>query len=269
MKKIILFAILISFQTGLSAQNGHFANVNGIKLYYEIYGEGKPLVLLHYFTGSHTAWDPWVDSLSNDYQLIIPDLRGHGNSTNPTHIFRHEDSAKDIYALMDELKIEKFKAMGMSSGGMTLIHMATLDSTKISSMIIIGATTFFPEQARKIMTAVQYETEDKEWIDYLHTIHPGGETQIRDLQKQFREMAQTYDDMNFSTPYLAQIKCPTLIIHGDRDRFFPINIPTDAYKAIPNSYLWIVPNGGHLPNTNELWSDQFLKVSKLFLSGEL
>ena len=111
MKKIILLSLFVLLQYELPAQNGNYADVNGVKIYYETYGNGQPLVLLHYFSGSHKLWEQWKDSLSKDYKLIIPDLRGHGNSTNPSKEFRHDDSAKDIYALMDYLAIKKFKAI--------------------------------------------------------------------------------------------------------------------------------------------------------------
>lgn len=269
MKKIILLTLFVLLQNGLSAQNGSYANVNGVKLYYETYGKGQPLVLLHFFTGSHKVWEPWIDSLSQDYQLIIPDLRGHGNSNNPSKKFRHKDSAKDIYALMDELKIKEFKAIGTSSGGMTLIHMATMDSTRIDAMILIGGTIFFDDQYRELVKGVTYETYPKESLSNMRTHHPDGDEQIKMLLDQFRAHAFTYDDMNFTSPYLSLIKCPTLIIHGDRDKYFQIDIPVEMYKAIPNSFLWIFPNGGHLPNWKALWSDKFLEVSKLFFSEKL
>ena len=113
MKKIVHLGLFVLLSNGLFAQNGNYAKVNGVKIYYETYGEGQPLVLLHPFSGSHLMWEPWIDSLSQDYQLILPDLRGHGNSTNPTKIFRHNDSAKDMYALMDELDIENTDIDGM------------------------------------------------------------------------------------------------------------------------------------------------------------
>lgn len=268
MKKTILFTLLFLLHHVLFAQNDNYAEVNGVKLYYETLGEGHPLVLLHYLTGTHNAWDEWKDSLSQDYQLIIPDLRGHGESTNPSGKFRHDDSAKDVYALMDELGINEFKAMGMSSGGMTLIHMATMDSTRISSMILIGATTQFGNQARARMKDKKFENISEARLEHLRSIHPNGDEQITMIYDQWREMSFVYDDMNFTPPYLSQIKCPTLIIHGDRDDFFPVDIPVESYKAIPNSSLWIIPSGGHLPIWG-LWSDQFLKVSKRYLKGEL
>ena len=95
----------------MSDFQSQYADVNGIKIYYEIHGEGYPLVLLHGFTMSHEMWLPWVDDLSKDYQVILVDLRGHGRSTNPSNIFTHLQSAKDIYALMDVIGIAKFKGI--------------------------------------------------------------------------------------------------------------------------------------------------------------
>ena len=73
MKKIILLTLSVLFLSELIAQDGSYANVNGIRLYYEIQGDGEPLVLLHNFFTSHKVWEPWIDSLSIDFKLIIPD----------------------------------------------------------------------------------------------------------------------------------------------------------------------------------------------------
>ena len=268
MKKITLILLFLFFQNILFAQNGKYANVNGVKIYYETYGNGQPLVLLHYFSGSHKVWDQWVDSLSQDYKLIIPDLRGHGNSTNPSKKFIHKDVAQDIYDLMDHLDIGKFNAIGVSTGAMTLIHMATMDSTRIISMIIISGISYYPEQARQFVKNLTFESYSEEDLSWLRKHNPQGDDQIKMLIDQFRNQAFMYDDMNFTIPFLTQIKCPTLIIHGGKDEHFPIDIPVEMHGAIPNSYLWIIPNGGHLPIWEEIWSDQFLKVSKLFLADK-
>src|SRR6266542_388922 len=107
---------------------GHMAPVNGVEMYYEVHGQGGPadqrqalpLVLLHGFNGSSQVWKEFVPALAQQYQLIIPDLRGHGRSTNPAGQFTHRQSALDVFALLDHLKIDRFMAMGVSTGGMTL-----------------------------------------------------------------------------------------------------------------------------------------------------
>jgi len=269
MKVIILFSLFILIQNEVTAQNGNYAYVNGVKIYYETYGNGPPLVLLHPFSGSHKLWEQWKDSLSQDYLLITPDLRGHGNSTNPSNEFRHDDSAKDIYALMDKLDIKKFRAIGVSSGAGILIHMATMDSTRINSMILVGASSFISEQEREHVKNQTFESYSEEDLSWLREHSSKGDDQIKMLIDQFRSFAYSYDDMNFTPPYLSLIKCPTLIINGDDDEYYPVEIPVDMYKAIPNSRLWIIPKGGHLPIWQKLWSDQFLKVSKQFLVNKL
>jgi pimeloyl-ACP methyl ester carboxylesterase len=74
-----------------------------------------------------------------------------------------------------------------------------------------------------------------------------GGDQARELSAQFTALKDSYDDMNFTTPYLTTIKGRTLIVHGDRDIFFPVSIPVEMYQAILGSELWIVPRGGHVP----------------------
>ncbi len=269
MKRLILIFLALSVYTQTHAQEGNFANVNGVKIYYEVHGEGEPLVMLHGFTLNHTIWDQFVEDFSENFKVILVDLRGHGKSTNSSSIFTHKESAKDIYGLMDTLQIDTFKGVGFSSGGMALTHMATMDTTRIEAMVLIGSTSFFPEPAREILTSIDFETINKDWMNRLKQDHIGGEPQIRNIITQWKSVTNSYDDMNFTPPYLSTIKAQTLIIHGDRDPFFPVDIATTSYNSIPNSYLWIVPNFGHRAFDNvPLWADTFTNVVTQFFSGE-
>ena len=106
----------------------------------------------------------------------------------------------------------------------------------------------------------------------MKSIHPRGEDQIKMILTQWSNMPKNYDDMNFTAPYLSTISCPTFIIHGDRNPFFPVDIPVSIYKAVPNSYLWIVPNDGHIPvgiyDRKSIWSDVLYKTMDEFLGGK-
>lgn len=274
MKKIILAYIVLLSGITTNAQTGHYAEVNGTKIYYEMYGEGEPLLLLHGFTVSHIVWDDLVKDLSKNYKLIIPDLRGHGNSTNPSKIYTNKLSAKDMFGLMDYLNIDRFHAMGQSNGAIVLTYMATMDTSRISSLILAGAASFFPEQTVAPLKEMHYETIDSTWKSIMESYHPRGEEQIKMLLTQLRSLANDPEAINFTPPYLATIKCPTLIIHGDRDPYFSVDIPLISYKAIPNSYLWIVPNDGHFPagvglkGSNSIWTEVLLKVVVDFFGGK-
>jgi len=222
---------------------GHMASVNGIQMYYELQGQGTPLVLLHNFTGCTQFWQPFVADFGKEYQLVIADLRGHGRSTNPTNQYTERQSALDIFALLDQLEIDRFKAVGVSSGGMTLIHMATQQPARVEAMVLVGATSYAPEQARAIQ---REQAIDWDW-EILRQRHVYGDDQIQALLDQFHGFKDSYDDMNFTPPYLSTITAQTLIVQGDRDAFFPVSIPVEMYAAIPHAYLWIIPNGGHIP----------------------
>ena len=245
---------------------GHTASVNGIEMYYEISGSGPPLVLLHGFGGSGQNWNDLRNEYTKEYRVIVPDLRGHGRSTNPANQFTHRQSALDVYALLDKLEIRQFKAMGISTGGMTLIHMATQQPARAEAMVLIGATIYFPEQARVIMRRSTAESMTPQDWEQMRRVHKHGDEQIRALRNEFHNFKDSYDDMNFTPPYLATITARTLIVEGDRDQFFPVAIPVEMYRSIPHSYLWIVPNGGHVPIGEH--AAEFTRTTLAFLRGD-
>lgn len=252
---------------GQEPPQGRTLSLNGIQLYLEEEGEGPPLLLLHFFGGCGQIWQAHRERLSQHYHLVIPDLRGHGRSTNPSGLFTHRQAALDIFALLDALGIERVKAMGMSSGGMTLIHMATQKPERIEAMVLIGATAYFPAQARAIMEQSVPDRVPADEMEQMARCSSRGDAQTREVIGQFHRMKDSYDDMNFTEPYLGTITARTLIVHGDRDEFFPVSIPVEMYRAIPRSYLWIIPNGGHIPIFDEraaAFQDEALR----FLRGD-
>jgi len=230
---------------------GHFADVNGMEMYYETHGkpndERLPLFVLHGFSATSQAWKPRLPPFTEHFRVILPDLRGHGRSSNPSGEFTHRQSAQDILALADHLGVDRFMAMGSSTGGMTLIHAATRSPDRIEALVLVAATIYFPESAREIMRDSDPAKLTPEAIAQMRQTHLRSDDQVRDLRRQFYEFRNSYDDMNFTAPYLSTIQARTLIVHGDRDQFFPVEIPMQMYAYIPNSYLWILPNANHGP----------------------
>src|SRR5688500_4320449 len=223
------------------------ADVNGLQLFYRDNGEGTPLLLLHGFTGSGDDWRHVFGSPPAGYRTITPDLRGHGRSTNPSGVFRFADVARDIFALLDHLAIDRVTAIGMSAGANTLLHMATQQPDRISAMIHVSGTPRFPDQARAIMSAMTEETRgDVEWAD-MRTRHHHGDEQIRALWRHAREFGSDREDMNFTPRTLSSITARTLIVHGDRDPLYPVELAVALLLAIPTASLWVVPEGGHGP----------------------
>jgi len=230
-----------------TASRGNTIQINTIEMYYEEYGVGKPLVLLHGFGGCAQNWHPFTAELSEHYRLIVVDMRGHGYSTNPDNKFTHREAANDVYLLLEKLGIDHFSAMGMSSGGMTLLHMATSEPKRIDSMVLISTTSYFPDQARAIMRRASFNTMPKQVQEMYRECAKRGDEQIRQLITQFNALHENYDDINFSAQSLSTITARTLVVHGDRDNFFPVEISVSIYRSIPNAALWIIPGGDHVP----------------------
>lgn len=218
--------------------------VNDIEMYYEIHGQGEPLVMLHAFSLSGKMWEQFIPEYSKHFKLFVVDQRGHGQSTNPSKRFTHRQSATDVYTLLDKLGVNRFNALGYSSGAMTLVHMATQQPERIEKLVLIGPTTYFPKPCREIMAEMTAENiVDADWGYYRKIGYTDDQTKM--LRQQFHDMKDSFDDMNFTPPLMSTIKAKTLIIHGDRDEFFPVSIPVSMYESIPCSYLFVVPNFGH------------------------
>jgi pimeloyl-ACP methyl ester carboxylesterase len=224
------------------------AQINGMEMFYETDGSGEPLLLLHGGGGCHEDWvHAGRDQFLQEYALISPDARGHGQSTNPQKTITHRQCALDALALLDHLGIDKCKAIGLSMGGNILLHMATLQPDRIEAMVLVSATMYFPEQARAIMRQVSVENQPEAQWDTMRKRHKLGDDQIVALWEWQRGMKDSYDDMNFTPPSLATIEASSLIVYGDRDFIYPVEMAVEMYRAIPRAALWVVPNGGRGP----------------------
>ena len=151
----------------------------------------------------------------------------------------------------------------MSGGGNVLLHLATKQPERVKAMVLLSATPYFPAQARAIMRNYANSLPESQ-REFLRLRHPGGDTQINSILASTSTFADSYDDMNFTPPYLSTIQARTLIVQGDLDPLYPVEISVEMAKAIPQSSLWIVPNGGHVPVMGSRWNE-FLNMAAAFL----
>ena len=249
--RVQLFLFLIgTLATGAMAQNTAFTTyralpVNGISMAFRDIGNGPALLLLHGFTGTGEVWDPFLEDLSAAFRIIVPDLRGHGRSINPSGHFTHRELAFDLFNLLDQLGIDTLSAIGSSMGAMTLLHAATQQRERIKSMVLVGGSPYLPESARAIYRNYPPDSISEEELNWMSKKHMGGKVQVMQLMRQFHAYKDSYDDVNFTKPFLASIKSRTMIVQGDRDEFFPVDVAIEMYHSMPNSFLWVVPNAGH------------------------
>jgi pimeloyl-ACP methyl ester carboxylesterase len=226
---------------------GRTVRVDGAELWYREQGAGEPLVLLHGFLDCGSAWDPFVATLAERYRVIVVELRGHGRSTNPAGTFTMRQSAADVTALLDSLRLPRVHAMGISAGGMTLLHVATRQPERLRSLVLVGATTRFVDQTRAVIRGATRATIPAPVLAEFTKCASRGPAQVDELLAQFQALGRSRGDPDFSPADLARVTAPTLVVHGDRDEFFPVEIALGLYRGVRGSRLWVVPDGDHVP----------------------
>ena len=234
-------------------------DANGYRMHYGLFGDpaGEPLLWLHGWSGTGEDWKYIFKDPPTGFRLIGPDARGNGASTGfeGTHSFKQ--SARDAFALLDHLGVRRVKAIGLSGGGITLLHMATQQPERIDAMIAISAPPYFPEQARAIQRQFSFASLTEAEQTAMRERSKGGEKQIEWLMEQTRAMAATTDDVQFTSALLGTITARTLFVFGDSDPLYPLQLSLELRQSIPRSALWVVPNAA-----------RFVETATAFLRGD-
>ena len=243
--------------------------INGFVMHYEDRGSGQPLLLLHGGLGIGDDWRHVFPSDPIGYRVVVPDLRGHGRSTNPAGTFTIRQCAHDVIALLNQLEIEQTRAIGLSLGAKTLLHIATAQPTCIEAMVLVSATPYFPEPLRAAaaqFTRQAFDSMPQADRESLRKRHIHGDDQIRLLYEMVQSFSMSDDDMAFTAPLLGAVTARTLIVHGDRDPLYPVEVALELFRAIPMSALWVVPNGGHSPIFGDM-APVFASRALAYLAG--
>jgi pimeloyl-ACP methyl ester carboxylesterase len=227
-------------------------HLNGVDLFYRIGGSGPPLLLIHGFTSVGHFWDDLLDDFGQHYTVIVPDLRGHGRSTNPAAEFTYREAARDIFGLLDHLSIKRVKGVGFSAGGCTLLRMAAQRPDRVEAMVLIAPAHRLTLGAREALrTLPRLEELPERDRKFYQQFHPGGESQTRSLLAQARAFADNYDDFSYTPERLATIAVRTFLVWGDRDDTAPVHLALELYQALPDAALWVIPGQGH----DAVWKD--------------
>src|SRR5262249_37449439 len=152
------------------------------------------------------------------------------------------------FTLLDHLRVPRVKAIGLSMGAKTLLHMSTAEPARVEAMVLVSATPYFTEPLRKAAAEFTDEALDRlpdAERDALRARHVHGDAQIRGLYEMTRSFATSHDDMNFRAPLLGTITARTLIVHGDRDPLYSLELAVALHAGIPASALWVIPFGAH------------------------
>ena len=237
---------------------------NGMQLHYDTDGDGEPLLWLHGGMGHGPDWRYIFTEAPAGHRIIAPDLRGHGRSTGASDTYSFRQSALDVLSLLDHLQVERVKIIGLSGGGITALHLATVQPARVTAMVVISAPAAFPELAKAIQRTYSEAMLSEPERAQMRQRHqrPG---QLETLFAQVPAMADG-GDPNFTHDQLATIGADTLIVFGDRDFLYPVSLAVELREAIPHSWLWVVPNGGHGPVFGAA-APLFVDTALAFLGG--
>jgi pimeloyl-ACP methyl ester carboxylesterase len=239
---------------GANPKAGRYINVGDARIYYEVYGKGSPLVILHGgIVGSTYEMGQLIDSLSKHYQVIAVSARGHGKSEMGSQTPTYERKSADVNRIISSITKDSVTVLGFSDGAYTGYFLAALHPEKVKKLIAIGAgewkqgfrTFNNSRQALFSMDSVYFEQqmelmpEPKKLDEWLGTLN------------------QFYNSLTVGKETLSAIKCPVLVIAGELDQNAPLKTIIAAYEMIPKAQLSIIPNAPHpvfLVNFPAVWA---------------
>ncbi len=220
---------------GNNTKAGKFANIRGFQMYYETYGTGEPLLIIHGNGGSIGNFSFQIPYFEKKYKVILADSRAQGKSADPGDSLTYEMMADDLDALLDVLQLDSCYVIGWSDGGINGLLLAMRHPEKVKKLAITGAN-LWPDSSAidpyfQIMAVQAYDST---------ALLAKTSKNIRNLKLLHLLAHQPH----ITTDQLGTIKCPTLVIGGDHDIILPHHTMLIA-ESIPKSYLWILPNSGH------------------------
>jgi len=254
-----------------------YANVNGVKLCYEILGEGYPLFLIHGFGAKKETWIAQIPVLSKHFKVIILDNRGAGKSERPDTEYTMEIFADDINALMQHLGIDKANIAGWSLGGMIVQNFILKYPERVNKLILINTNYGFPDESgpevykNMRLDEIKLKKEDpvKAWfagarsgfyIKFRKELEANpskkwyGLWSVEELIEMSTIDPPTEKDVNLQAGALKThdtferlhtIKSPTLLLTASNDKITPKSSMEGIHEKIPNSTLVVIDKAGH------------------------
>jgi len=239
--------LLVALLLAAAPASAEYAAVHGLKMYYEVHGNGPPLVLLHGGTGSIENFRKNIPDLSKGHRVFAVEQMGHGRTADdPKRAFHYHDMAEDTVELLKQLKIESAIFVGWSDGGVVGLDLAMHHPALVKKLVISGANASPSGTATLDAHAVKWlrEVKPEEWPfrDAYVRLSPDGAAHFPAFLGRLKTM--WLSEPSWTREQLATIKSPTLVVAGDHDMVL-LRHTVDIFEAIPGAELWIAPNSGH------------------------
>lgn len=222
---------------GNNPKAGHYGNVNGIKMYYEIYGKGQPLLLIHGNGGSIQSSSSQIPFFSKQYSVIVVDSRGQGKTDDNSDSLTYSLMTEDFNALLNYLKLDSVLVFGQSDGAIIGLLLAARHPEKVKRLVAMSPnirpddSVFYAEAA-----ALNHK-----FFDNLQKKSIAGEP---GAEREFKLQRLMAYHPHISASELENIKSPVLVMTGDRDLIRLSHI-IEIFGAIPRSNLCVLPGSTH------------------------
>ena len=224
-----------------SKHSGH-VSANGISIYYAMYGQGSPVILLHGGLVNSDWWGNQIPALATHHTVIVMDSRGHGRSTRDAQPYSYDLMADDVVALFDALKLPKTDVVGWSDGAIIGIDLAIRHPDRVGKIVAFGANT---------MTSGMRDDSDKN-PTFLSALgraekqYPIYSATPKEYQAFFDQISKMWADQpNWTDAQLKTITAPVLVMDGDHDEFVKLEHTDYMAATIPGAGLMILPNTSH------------------------
>jgi pimeloyl-ACP methyl ester carboxylesterase len=212
----------------------------GARIHYDVEGDGPLVLLVHggTGTGSHD-WEFQRGPLARRHRVVIPDLRGHGRSSDPEWLLGLEQIGEDVVALVEELGTRPAAIIGFSVGASAMLRLLCARPDLTSAFVAVGASpTGHPERVEAIVTGPWPRA-----LRELHHEHGGGPDHWQALRRRLSESWSGEQDLTAAD--LARLDVPTLVACGDRDTIEPVETALALARALPRGELLVLPSAGH------------------------
>ncbi len=230
---------------GSNEQVGKYVDVNDIKVYYEIYGAGEPLLLLHGNGGSIENFLYEIPELSKHFKVIAVDSRAQGRSTDSDKEITYALMASDMSALIDKLNLGSVHVVGWSDGGNVGLELVCGHPQKVKKLVTFGAN-YTHENLWAPPDSVTMERSDPRLLKttpVLQKYKEGLDKLTPAARKKLSDLIEKYP--NLTVEELKQVKVPVLVVVGDHD-VINLDQTISLVRSLPHSQLFIVPGASHL-----------------------
>ena len=236
-----------------------FYEADGIKVHYLRTGGSKPaVVLLHGLTGNGACWSPLARALEEEYDVVMPDARGHGRSSTPPDGYRYDDHARDVIGLIRGLGLAAPVVLGHSMGGMTAAVVASQPAAAVRGVILADPTFLSPQRQLEVYESDAAEQHRRllsldrgEALAQARVRHPHRSPEIIELVTEARLKARTvtFDVLMPPNPdyrrLVSSIAVPILLIIGDAGSVVSLESAHELQKLNPRLQIEQIPNAGH------------------------